>query len=138
MPLVFSTRSKGAQTLQDFKAFLHGHKGDSNNVLEVVCDMSPSFLSGIAQTLPNAEITADWFQIIPTFTRSLDDVRKQEHCDNKRPKHSRWALLKKWVVSGLTANQNTALLALIQSDTHTSVVWMVKEKLSWIRLAKTP
>jgi transposase len=54
MPVVFATPGKGAQTLRDFKAFLHGHKGDSNNVLEVVCDMSLSFLSGIAQTLPNA------------------------------------------------------------------------------------
>ncbi|MDB9906298.1 transposase, partial [Oceanospirillaceae bacterium] len=27
---------------------------------------------------------------------------------------------------------------LIHGDTHTSVAWMVKEKLSWIRLAKTP
>lgn len=41
-------------------------------------------------------------------------------------------------VSSLTANQHTALLELIHSDTHTSVAWMVKEKLSWIRLAKTP
>ena len=45
---------------------------------------------------------------------------------------------KKWGVSSLTANQHAALLELIHSDTHTSVAWMVKEKLSWIRLAKTP
>jgi transposase len=138
MPVVFATPGKGSQTLRDFKTFLHGHKGDSNNVLEVVCDMSPSCLSGIAQTLPNAEITVDWFHIVQTFTRSLDEVRKHEHRDNKLPKHSRWALLKKWGVSSLTANQHTALLELIHSGTHTSVGWMVKEKLSWIRLAKTP
>ena len=45
---------------------------------------------------------------------------------------------KKWGVSRLTANQRTALVELIHSDTNTSVAWMVKEKLSWIRLAKTP
>ena len=56
------------------------------------------FLSGITQTLPNAEITVDWFHIVQTFTRSLDEVRKQEHSDNKLPKHSRWALVKKWGV----------------------------------------
>jgi transposase len=104
----------------------------------VVCDISPSFLSGIAQTLPNAEITVGWLHIVQTFTRCLDEVRKQVHRDDKLPKHSRWALLKKWGVSSLTANQHTALLELIHSDTHMSVAWMVKEKLSWIRLAKTP
>jgi transposase len=88
IPVVFATPGKGARTLRDFKAFLHGHKGDSKNVLEVVCDMPPSFLSGIAQTLPNAEITVDWFHIVQTFTRSLDEARKQENRDNKLPKHS--------------------------------------------------
>jgi len=138
MPVVYATPGKGAQTLRDFKGFLSSHQGDSNNILEVVCDMSPSFLSGIAQTLPNAEITVDWFHMVQTFTRSLDEVRKLEHRDNKLPKHSRWALLKKWGVASLTANQHAALLELIHSDTHTSVAWMVKEKLSWVRAAKTP
>jgi transposase len=138
MPVVFSTPGKGTQTLQDFKAFLSDHKGDSDNILEVVCDMSPAFLSGIDKTLPNAEVTVDWFHIVQTFTRSLDEIRKLEHRDNKLPKYSRWAILKKWSVSSLTANQHAALLELIHSNTHTSVAWMVKEKLSWIRAAKTP
>ena len=138
MPVVFATPGKGTQTLRDFKAFLSDHKGDSDNILEVVCDRSPAFLSGIDKTLPNTEVTVDWFHIVQTFTRSLDEIRKREHRDNKLPKYSRWAILKKWGVSSLTANQHTALLELINSDTHTSVAWMVKEKLSWIRAAKTP
>jgi len=138
MPVVFATPGKGAQTLRDFSVFLSGHEGDCNNVLEVVCDMSPSFLSGIAQTLPNAEVTVDWFHIVQTLTRSFDEVRKLEHRDNKLPKHSRWALLQKWGVESLTANQHAALLQLIEADTRTSIAWMVKEKLSWIRAAKTP
>ena len=47
MPVVFATPGKGTQTLRDFKAFLCNHQGDSDNILEVVCDMSPAFLSGI-------------------------------------------------------------------------------------------
>ena len=137
-PVVFATPGKGAQTLRDFKAFICSHKGNPDDILEAVCDMSPSFLSGIAETLPNAEVTVDWFHIVQTFTRSLDEVRKQEHRANKLPKHSRWALLKKWGPERLTVNQQAALQHLIDAGTHTAVAWQVKEKLSWIRLAKTP
>lgn len=138
MPVVFATPGKSAQTLRDFKSFVSNHEGDVDNILEVVCDMSPSFLSGIAETLPNAEVTVDWFHIVQGFTRSLDEVRKTEHRRNQLPKHSRWALLKQWRVENLTANQHAALWQLIHSDTRTSIAWMVKEKLSWIRAAKTP
>ena len=96
-PVVFATPGKGAQVLRDFKAFIYSHQGNPDDILEVVCDMSPSFLSGITETLANAEVTVDWFHIVQTFTRSLDAVRKQEHRANKLPKHSRWALLKSGV-----------------------------------------
>jgi transposase len=96
MPVVLATPGKGTQTLRDFKTFLADHKGDSGNILEVVCDMSPAFLSGIDKTWPNAEVTVDWFHIVQTFTRRLDELRKLEHQDNKLPKYSRWAILKNW------------------------------------------
>ena len=94
MPVVFATPGKEAQRLRNFKSFVSNHEGDVDNILEVVCDMSPSFLSGIAETLPNAEVTVDWFHIAQGFTRSLDEMRKTEHRRNQLPKHSRWALLK--------------------------------------------
>ena len=92
--VVFATPGKGAQTLRDFKAFIYRHKGNPDDILEGVCDRSPSFLSGIAETLPNAEVTVDWFYIVQPFPRRLEAVRKQQQRDNKRPKHSRWRFLK--------------------------------------------
>ncbi len=40
--------------------------------------MSQAFLSGVAEHLPNAEVTIDWFHIVQTFTKALDEVRKKE------------------------------------------------------------
>lgn len=58
--------------------------GDTENVVEVVCDMSPAFLSGVTEHLPSvpkAEVTVDRFHIVETFTKRLDEVRKEEpHC----------------------------------------------------------
>jgi transposase len=138
MPVVFATPGKGKQTLHDFSTFLQSHKGNPDKVLEVVCDMSPAFLQGVSETLPNAEVTVDWFHIVQTFTRALDDVRKQEHRQQKLPKHVRWAVLKRWGVHNLTLNQQAALVELLDCGAHTGNAWMIKEKLSWIRQAKTP
>lgn len=138
MLVVFATSGRGKQTLQAFRAFLQNHKGNPAQGLEVVCDMSPAFLQGISETLPEAEVTVDWFHIVQTFTRALDEVRKQEHRQQKLPKHTRWAVLKRWGVHHLTRNQQAALIELLGSGAHTATAWMIKEKLSWIRQAKTP
>jgi len=70
-----------------------------------------------------------WFLPHRSKERSLDEIRKPEHRDNKLPKNSCCSIRKKWSVSSLMANQYAALLELIHSNTYTSVAWMVKVKL---------
>ena len=100
-PVLFVTAGKGKQTLKQFSDFLVAHKGDTAALREVVCDMSPAFLKGIAESLPEAEVTVDWFHIVQTFTRALDDVRKQEGRIKPLPKHLRWSVLKRGDVDNL-------------------------------------
>lgn len=83
-PVLFATPGKGKQTLKQFAEFLKVHGGDCANIREAVCDMSPAFLRGVAEELPNAEVTVDWFHIAQTFTQALDDVRKQEKAGSSR------------------------------------------------------
>jgi len=100
--------------------------------------MSPAFLSGVAKQLPNAEITVDWFHIVQTFTRALDDVRKEEGQVKTLPKHLRWAVLKRGNSEHLTANQLNAIGELLEQGLDTATAWRIKERLKWIRLAATP
>jgi transposase len=137
-PVLFVTAGKGKKTLKDFAEFMSAHQGNPERVLEVVCDMSPAFLSGIKEQLPNAEVTVDWFHIVQTFTRALDDVRKAESRNTPLPKHSRWALLKKGTSDRLTPNQQGALVTILLSELGTAIAWRIKERLSWIREAPTP
>ncbi|MBB3231926.1 transposase [Halomonas stenophila] len=65
--------------IESFSAYLAKHGGDPVNLAEVVCDKFQAFLSGIAEILPNAEVTVDWFPIVQTFTKSPDEVHKKEH-----------------------------------------------------------
>lgn len=137
-PVIFVTPGKGKATLKQFATFLTSHQGDSKQILEVVCDMSPAFLSGIAEQLPDAEVTVDWFHIVQIFTRALDDVRKSEGHVTSLPKHLRWAVLKNADTERLTVNQLHALADLLEQGFDTATAWKIKEHLKWIRAAKTP
>ncbi|MDN3553266.1 transposase [Halomonas almeriensis] len=76
-PVVFSVPGHGKAAIKAFSVFLAEYGGDPDNVVEVVCDMSQAFLSGVAEHQPNAEVTVDWFHIVQTFTKALDEVRKK-------------------------------------------------------------
>jgi len=136
-PVLFVTPGKGKEALTAFSAFLTDHRGSPESILEVVCDMSPAFLSGVSQELPNAEITVDWFHIVQIFTRALDDVRKQENQVKPLPKHLRWAVLKTGDTDNLTTNQLKAMAELLEQGLDTATAWRIKERLRWIRRAKS-
>ncbi|MCP4453489.1 MAG: ISL3 family transposase, partial [Planctomycetes bacterium] len=86
-PVLFVTPGKGKETLKEFAEFMCDHKANPEQVKEVVCDMSPAFLSGVAKSLPDAEVTVDWFHIVQIFTRALDEVRKAEGRERTMPNH---------------------------------------------------
>lgn len=137
-PVIFAVPGHGKDTIKAFSAFLAAHGGDPDNVVEVVCDMSQAFLSGVAEHLPKAEVTVDWFHIVQTFTKRLDEVRKKERREQGHPKSLRWALLKSLENENLTPKQLAALQELVADQSATSDAWVIKEKLRWIQKAPTP
>ncbi|WP_419634954.1 ISL3 family transposase, partial [Thiolapillus sp.] len=126
-PVVFATPGKGKQPLKQFSAFLDAHEGDPANIREAVFDMSPAFLSGVAEELPNPQVTVDRFHIVQTFTKALDEVRKQESRIKPLPKHLRWGVLKRGDADHLTPNQLKALAELLEQGLDTATAWRIKE-----------
>jgi transposase len=137
-PVLFVTPGRGQDTVEAFSEFLKSHKGTPEQVLEVVCDMSGAFLSAVPRHLPKAQITVDWFHIVQTFTKALDEVRKSEGRVKPLPKHLRWAVLKRGDIGHLTNHQLNALLELLEQGLDTATAWRVKERLRWVRQASTP
>jgi len=123
--------------VEQFAQFLTAHQGDAQKIKEAVCDMSPAFLSGSAEQFPDAEVTVDWFRIVQTFTRALDEVRKKENHVTPLPRHVRWAVLKNGELDRLTTNQLNALAELLDQGFDTAIAWRIKERLKWTRQAKT-
>ena len=135
-PVVFATPGKGKECMKAFKAHLKRHGGQPENVLEVVCDMSPAFLAAAEEEFQKAEVTVDWFHVVKLFTEALEKVRRHEQKLDGFPKSVRWAILK-GREKDKTENQTKALQELENSGFATATAYRIKELLRWIRHATT-
>ena len=88
------SNGKSSQTVVDFVAVLEQQKGNKEQVKSVSCDMSPAFIKGIKENLPNAQITFDKFHIIKIINEGVDKVRRAEAKENPILKGTRYLFLK--------------------------------------------
>lgn len=135
-PVIFATPGKGKECLKNFAEHLKRRKGNPDNVIEVVCDMSPAFLAAAEQTFNNAAVTVDWFHVVQIFTKALDEVRRLESKEVKLPKAARWAVLK-GLETRRSEEQLAALKELHERGLATATAFRVKELLRWVRKADT-
>jgi transposase len=76
--VVFATEGKDAATVAAFADDLAAHGGDPDAVAEVCIDMSPGFIKGTADNLPNAAVTFDKFHAVKIVNDAVDQVRRAE------------------------------------------------------------
>ena len=91
---IFATEGKDKTTIGLFKDDLVKHGGEPEAIVDVSCDMSPAFIKGIEENLPNAQITFDKFHIIKTLNTAVDEVRRQEQTGHPELKNTRYIFLK--------------------------------------------
>lgn len=91
---MFVTEGKGSSTLLAFKHDLEAHGGVANNITDVSCDMSPAFIKGVRDNLPEAQITFDRFHVLKLINEAVDQVRREEAKDNPLLKGTRFLFLK--------------------------------------------
>jgi len=127
--VVFVTKGKDASTIKAFVDDLQTHNGDQKQITTTSIDMSPAFIKGVGEHLPNAEITFDKFHVIAHASAAVDEMRRLEQKTDPSLKGLRWALLKD--KSKLTSAQRHDLDALIvQSATkRTARAWQYREEL---------
>jgi transposase len=75
---VFIAEGKDHETVKAFVDDLTAHSGSAQAITDVSCDMSPAFIKGVADNLPNAKITFDRFHIMKIIGTAVDTVRKHE------------------------------------------------------------
>jgi transposase len=85
---------KGADTVKDFVVTFEEHSANKEQVKDVSCDMSPAFISGVKNNLPNARITFDKFHVMKIINGAVDQVRRDEAKTNPLLKKTRYIFLK--------------------------------------------
>jgi transposase len=76
--VLFATEGKNAETVVAFAGDLAAHGGDPEAIEEVCIDMSPAFIKGVAENLPEAAVTFDKFHAVKIVNDAVDQVRRGE------------------------------------------------------------
>ena len=113
---IFIANGKDKSTVKAFKDDFTAHNGNIDNITDVSCDMSPAFISGVSEYLPNAKITFDKFHIMKLINKAVDDVRREEQQGNPLFKNTRYIFLKN--EKNLTNHQREKLMELKLSKTR--------------------
>jgi transposase len=91
---LFVTEGKDNTVVVDFVKDLQDHNGKAEQISQVSCDMSPAFIRGVEDNLPNADIVFDRFHVTKVLNDAVDKVRKAEVVNNPILKKSRYLFLK--------------------------------------------
>lgn len=127
--VLFVTEGRDAGTIQALAADLADHGCPPEQIDSVSIDMSPAFIKGVSEELPNARITFDKFHVIWHASTAVDKMRRIEQRTDKSLKGMRWSLLKDR--SRLKPEAAADLDALIARMTtvRTARAWLYKEQL---------
>ncbi len=98
----------------------------------VSIDMSPAFIKGCTEQLPNARITFDKFHVIWHANAAVDKMRRIEQRSDKSLKGMRWLLLKDRASLSPEAAADLHALIARMTTVRTARAWVYKEQLRQI------
>ena len=134
---IFITEGKDNLTVARFAYDFQNHNGSIKDIKDVSCDMSPAFIKGVTENLPNATITFDKFHILKIINEAVDKVRKEEVSTNKLLKGTKYIWLKNH--KNLTVKQREALETLTMSKMNIKTLraYNIRQSFQEIYQAKT-
>lgn len=107
--VLFATEGKGSDCIEKSIDYLKEKRVDVNKIEQVCIDMSPAFISGCINYLPNAEITFDKFHVMKEVNKAMDDLRKLERQGNDMLKKHKYTFLKNKLSSKLIQERELLL-----------------------------
>jgi transposase len=134
---IFVTEGKGSETVEAFAKDLKAHKGVPEQIEEVSCDMSPSFIKGVNAQLPQAYIVFDHFHIVKIINEAVDKVRKEEALTNPLLKSNRYLFLKNRKNHTVKQKLTFDKLSLKSINLKTMKAYHIKETFQQIYQAST-
>jgi transposase len=122
--VLFATEGKDSATVAAFADDLTAHRGEPGAVAEVCIDMSPAFIKGVGESLPNAEVTFDKFHAVQIVNNAVDQVRRDEQKAHPELKKTRYVWLKN--ESNLSGGQRQTRDSLASRNLKTARAWTIR------------
>jgi transposase len=122
--VLFATEGKDAATVAAFAEDLAAHGGAPDAVEEVCIDMSPAFIKGVAESLPEAAVTFDKFHAVKIINDAVDQVRREEQKGRPELKRTRYAWLKN--ETNLSTGQHEIIDSLALSNLKTARAYRIR------------
>ncbi len=89
------TEGKGKSTIKSIKKHFESKGMDPEKIKNACIDLSPSFIAGLKEYLPNAAIHFDKFHVVQLLNKAMDEVRKLERKEHNELKGYKYAFLKR-------------------------------------------
>ena len=109
--VIHATEGKNAKTIDKIKDHLLSKSVEPAQIQHASIDLSPSFISGLKNNFPDAEIHFDRFHVKKLLNEAMDDVRKLERKEHAELKGHKYTFLK--TKNKLSAKKNLELSELI-------------------------
>jgi transposase len=128
--LLFACEGRDKAVVTAFVKDLEAHGGQAENIDSVCIDMSKSYVAGVGEWLPNAEITFDPFHVMAIVNKAVDLVRRQEAKTEPLLKKTRYLWLRN--EANRTQRQQEHFDSLPKSRLKTARAWQIKTSLQEI------
>ncbi len=128
--LLFACEGREKTVVKAFVEDLEAHGGQAENIDAVCIDMSKSYIAGVGEFLPDAEVTFDPFHVVAIVNKAVDLVRRQEVKDEPLLKKTRYLWLRNEKTR--TAKQQEKFDSLPKSRLKTARAWQIKVSLQEI------
>ena len=127
--VVAVAEGRSVETVGALVEELSHHGCEPTQVHSVSIDMSPAFIRGCAEHLPNARITFDKFHVIWHANSAVDQMRRIEQRSDRSLKGLRWSLLKDRSRLSSAACADLDALVARMTRLRTARAWVYKEQL---------
>lgn len=134
--VLFVTETREAAAIARLAEDLRQHGGEPEAIRAVSIDMSPAYIKGVAEHLPNAVVTYDKFHVIAHASHALDLTRRAEQKRDPALKGLRWTLLKDPRRLGEARQADLDALLTHLTTKRTARAWQYREDLREILARK--
>lgn len=128
--LLFACEGRNKSVVAEFVNDLEAHGGQAAKIDSVCIDMSKSYVAGVGESLPDAEITFDPFHVMAIVNKAVDLVRRQEAKTEPLLKRTRYLWLRN--EANHSQKQQQHFESLPKKRLKTARAWRIKTTLQEI------